>query len=109
VEVVKNDRGALTEPAPGRSGLDIVLEFLRAHPDVYGLSPADINGLHHGESRSRATGIRMVRVEQRVNGIPVFQSDTRFVLDREGRLIRGVGLLVPGAGAGARNRAGHRR
>ncbi len=34
VEVVKNDRGALTEPAPGRSGLDIVLEFLRAHPDV---------------------------------------------------------------------------
>ena len=102
VEVVKNDRGALTAPAPGRAGLDIVLDFVRAHADVYGLTPADISGLHFlGESRSRATGLRMVRVEQRVNGLSVFQSDTRFVLDREGRLIRSVGLLVPGAVAGA--------
>src|SRR5262245_40969754 len=101
VEVVKNDRGALTAPAPGRPGLEIVLEFLRTHPEVYGLTPADINQLHFiGESRSRATGIRMVRVEQRINGIAVFQSDTRFVLDPDGRLIRSVGLLVPDAGAG---------
>jgi subtilisin-like proprotein convertase family protein len=102
VEVVKNDHGALTEPAPGRPGVDIALEFVRAHPDVYGLTPADINGLRFiGESRSRVTGIRMVRVEQRVNGLPVFGSETRFVLDREGRLIRSVGLLVPGATGGA--------
>src|SRR5215831_800121 len=96
VEVVKNDRGALTPTAPpGRAGLDIVLDFIRSHPDVYGLTPADINGLHFlGESKSRVTGIRMVRVEQRVNGLPIFQSDTRFVLDRDGRLIRSVGLLV---------------
>ena len=101
-EVVKNDHGALTEPAPGRPGVDIALEFVRAHPDVYGLTPADINGLRFiGESRSRVTGIRMVRVEQRVNGLPVFGSETRFVLDREGRLIRSVGLLVPGATGGA--------
>jgi subtilisin-like proprotein convertase family protein len=102
VEVVKNDRGALTAPAPGRPGLDIALDFVRAHADVYGLTPPDINGLRVlGESRSRATGLRMVRVEQRVNGLPVFQSETRFVLDRGGRLIRSVGVLVPGAAAGA--------
>jgi hypothetical protein len=102
VEVVKNDRGALTAPAPGRAGLDIVLDFLRTHPDVYGLAPADLGGLHYlGESKSGVTGIRMVRVEQRINGFPVFQSETRFVLDRDGRVIRSIGLLVPNAAAAA--------
>src|SRR5262249_41358351 len=101
IEVVKNDRRALTPPAPGRAGLRIVLDFIRSHPDVYGLTSADLNGLHClGESTSRVTGIRMIRIEQRVNGFAVFQSDTRFVLDRDGRLIRSVGLLVPNAMAG---------
>jgi hypothetical protein len=101
-EMVKNDRGTLTGGAPGRPGLDIVLDFLRTHPDVYGLIAGEINALHFiGESVSRVTGIRMVRVEQRINGLPVFQSETRFVLDRDGRLIRSVGALVPGASARA--------
>ena len=40
----------------------------------------------------------MVRVEQLANGAPIFQSETRFLLDREGRVWRSLGLLVP-AGA----------
>ena len=42
----------------------------------------------------------MLRAEQAIDGIPVFQSDTRFILDREGRLIRTTGRLVSPAGAG---------
>ena len=46
---------------------------------------------------SRRNGLRMVRVDQAFYGVPVFQSDSRFLLDREGRLVRTVGTLVPGA------------
>ena len=38
----------------------------------------------------------MVRFEQVVNGVPVFQSETRAIIDRYGRLVRTLGLLVPG-------------
>jgi hypothetical protein len=98
-EVVRSPRGALTEPASGASAA-IVTSFLRAHPDLYGLSAADVDALRFGgESVNRGSGLRMLRAEQRVNGIPVFQSDARFVLDREGRLIRTIGALVPAAAA----------
>ncbi len=43
--------------------------------------------------------MRMVRVEQVVNGLPVFQSDTRFILDAQGRVFRSTGLMIPNASA----------
>jgi hypothetical protein len=43
--------------------------------------------------------MRMVRMEQTVNGLPVFQSETRFILDAGGRVFRSTGLLVPNATA----------
>jgi subtilisin-like proprotein convertase family protein len=66
------------------------------------LSREDISTLRFlGESFSRGSGMRMVRVEQVVNGHPVFQSDTRFILDSEGRLFRSTGLIIPDATATA--------
>jgi subtilisin-like proprotein convertase family protein len=101
-EVVRNPGGALTGPAPGRPGIDIVREFLTARTALYGLAPADIASLRFlGESVSRRSGLRMVRVEQVVNGLRVFQTDTRFILDRDGRIVRSVGLLVPADGTQA--------
>jgi uncharacterized repeat protein (TIGR01451 family) len=97
-EIVRNNQGALTGPAPGRAGKDIVLDFLRAHTALYGLSEADLANLRFkGESLDRKSGLRMVRFEQVANGLPVFQSDTRVTLDRNGRIIRVVGLLAPNA------------
>ncbi|MGQ0540972.1 MAG: M36 family metallopeptidase [Blastocatellia bacterium] len=99
VEIVRSP-GALTEAAPGRSGIDIVREFIQANKKLYGLSDGDIGDLKFiGESVSRASGIRMVRVEQNLNGLPIFQSETRFVLDREGRIIRSLGSMIPKASA----------
>jgi uncharacterized repeat protein (TIGR01451 family) len=99
-EVVRNPHGGLTAAAPGRAGIDVVRDFLHANKAVYGLSDAEIEALRFkGESASPKSGARMVRVDQVVNGIPVFQSDTRFLLDRSGRLVRAVGLLVPQASA----------
>lgn len=93
---------ALTDAAPGRASFDIVKDFLTANAALYGLAEADLANLHFlGESVSPGSGLRMVRVEQRVNGQPVFQSETRFILDRDGRLIRSVGQMVPNATATA--------
>ncbi len=95
-EVVSGDRGALSAPAPGKPGIDDVRAFLHANAALYGLTSAEIDGLAFlGESLSPKSGLRMVRVEQRVQGIPVFQSETRFILDRDGRVWRSLGLLVP--------------
>ena len=94
-EMVSGEKGPLSAAAPGRPGIDAVRDFLRANRDLYGLTREEIDVLHFlGESVS-PSGLRMVRVEQRRNGLPVFQSETRFILDRQGRIWRSLGLLVP--------------
>ena len=96
-EVVRNRGGRLTGPAPGRASTTTVLEFFRDHAGTYGLDRQPAAGLEAlGESRSRSTGLRMVRVGQRVKGLPVFQGESRATLDRDGRLVATVGRLVPG-------------
>ena len=101
VEIVRSADG-LTKSAPGRTGEEIVREFISNNRGLYGLSDGEINDLNFiGESISPESGVRMVRVEQVINGRPVFQSETRFILDREGRIIRSLGLIVPNASASA--------
>ncbi len=101
-EVVRSNGGTLTAPAPGRDAVAIVGDFLHSNQALYGLSGAEVSALHFlGESRSPANGLRMVRFEQQVNGLPVFQSDTRFIVAADGRLVRSVGLLVPSLTAAA--------
>ena len=100
VEIVRSANG-LTKASPG-SGEQIVREFISANRGIYGLDEGEITNLHFiGESISPDSGLRMVRVEQLINGRPVFQSETRFILDREGRIIRSMGLMVPGASESA--------
>ena len=100
-ELVRNPRGALTPPAPGAASAAIVSGFLETHAALYGLAAADLATIRFlGESVNRSNGLRMLRAEQAIDGIPVFQSDARFILDREGRLIRTTGRLVSPAGAG---------
>src|ERR1700752_3414428 len=100
LEVLRSTTGALSGPTPGRNGADVVRSFISANSDLYGLSSKDIATLKiGGESFSGVSGMRMVRVEQVVNGLPVFQSDTRFILDGEGRVFRSTGLIIPNATA----------
>lgn len=87
----------LTEAAPGRTGAEIVLDFYAANKALFGLSDADVAQLYIiGESVS-PSGLRTVRVEQRINGIPVFQSETRVNMTSDGRIVRLLGLFVPDA------------
>lgn len=101
VEVLRS-AGTLTGPNRGRSGVDIVRDFISTNRSLYGLAAGDIAGLHFmGESINRVSGLRMIRVEQTVNGLPVFQTETRFMVDRDGRLVRSTGLFIPNAAANA--------
>lgn len=92
--------GTLSGPAPGQSGEAIVRGFVRDNKSLYGLSSRQIDGLNFpGESVSGRSGLRMVRAEQMLNGYPIFQSETRFLIDREGRLVRSVGAMILKASA----------
>jgi len=98
-EIVAGERGPLSVAAAG-SGFDVVRAFLHANHALYGLSDAEIDALHFlGESVSPKNGMRMVRVEQLLNNRPVFQSESRFILDRSGRVWRSLGLFMPNAAA----------
>lgn len=97
VEIIESLKG-VTPAAPGRTGEEIVRGFISANRKLYGLDEGEIANLNFiGESVSPDSGLRMVRVEQVVNGRPVFQSETRFILDRDGRIVRSLGLMVPNA------------
>lgn len=89
---------ALTAAAPGVDSESIVRTYLSAHGVLFGLSAADLTDLVAlGDSPGGASGLRMLRMEQRIADRPVFQSETRFLLDRHGRLVKVVGLLFPHA------------
>ena len=93
-EMVSGGSRALSRPAAG-TGIEVVRGFLHAHKALYGLTDAEIDALHFlGESVS-PSGQRMVRVEQRIGDRTVFQSETRFILDAQGRIWRSLGQLVP--------------
>jgi len=95
---VYNKRGSLTEPSPALSSEIIVRNFLMTHGDIYGLSQSDLNDLVVlGDSPGAQEGVRMLRMEQQVNGRPIFQSETRFILKQDGSLVKSLGTMVPRA------------
>jgi hypothetical protein len=97
-ESVVNKAGGLTDPAPGQGSEAVVRSFLNRHGALYGLSTEDLADLVVvGDSPGGSSGLRMLRMEQQLDGRPVFQSETRFLLDREGRLLKSVGRMVPAA------------
>ena len=96
-EVFRSREAPLAAGAKGRSASTTALDFLRDHAGIYGLTEEQAGKLELlGESASRADGLRMVRVRQSLGGMPVFQSETRLLLDRDGSLVRTVGRIVPG-------------
>ena len=99
-ESIRDRTGALTAPAPGRSTEAIVRGYLQRNGDLFGLSAADQADLVVlGDSPGGASGLRMLRLEQQIDGRPVFHSETRFVVVRAGCLIKGLCLMIPHARA----------
>lgn len=94
---VSNRRGELTRPS-SETDETIVRGFLGRHSDLFGMSASERGDLFVlGDSAGGASGLRMLRMEQRVHGVPIFQGEIRFLLDRAGRLVKIVGMLLPHA------------
>ena len=94
---IRSTKGSLTAPSGGSSE-QIVRTFLAQNAATFGFTAADLSDLVVlGDSPGGGSGLRMLRMEQQIDGRPIFQSETRFILDRNGRLVQGAGRLVPHA------------
>jgi uncharacterized repeat protein (TIGR01451 family) len=90
----------LTNPAPNSSSESIVRNFLDENAALFGLTSADLGDLAVlGDSKGGSSGLRMLRMEQQLGGRPIFQSETRFLLKKDGSLTAVLGQLIPNAHA----------
>ncbi|MDX3752686.1 M36 family metallopeptidase [Streptomyces sp. AK08-02] len=86
--------GYLTS-ASGSAPEDIARKYLRAHPDVFGLSAAQVQGLTLRKQYTDVAGIRHLSFVQSVDGVPVFGNGVKANVARDGRLISVLGAPVP--------------
>ncbi|MFD5406097.1 M36 family metallopeptidase [Streptomyces griseorubiginosus] len=91
-QVAKLD-GYLTPPSDD-SPEDIVRDYLRAHPDVFGLADAQINDLTLRKQYTDVAGIRHLSFVQSVDGVPVFGNGVKANVSRDGRLVSVLGAPV---------------
>ncbi len=87
--------GYLTS-ASGAAPEDIARKYLRAHPDVFGLSAGQVNGLTLRKQYTDIAGTRHLSFVQSVDGVPVFGNGVKAHVARDGRLISVLGSPVRG-------------
>ncbi|SNX66422.1 fungalysin/thermolysin propeptide [Streptomyces sp. TLI_55] len=92
-QVAKLD-GYLTPPSDD-SPDNIVRDYLRARPDVFGLADAQVNALTLRKQYTDVAGIRHLSFLQSVDGVPVFGNGVKANVSRDGRLISVLGAPVP--------------
>ncbi|WP_330288796.1 M36 family metallopeptidase [Streptomyces sp. NBC_00576] len=85
--------GYLTS-ASGADPEDIAREYLRAHPDVFGLTAGQVQGLTLRKQYTDVAGIRHLSFVQTVDGVPVFGNGVKANVARDGRLISVLGSPV---------------
>ncbi|MDX3587257.1 M36 family metallopeptidase [Streptomyces europaeiscabiei] len=73
---------------------DIVRAYLRAHPDVFGLSTGQVGDLTLRKQYTDVAGIRHLSFVQSVDGVPVFGNGVKAHVARDGRLISVLGSPV---------------
>ncbi|WP_307628312.1 M36 family metallopeptidase [Streptomyces turgidiscabies] len=87
--------GYLTS-ASGAAPEDIARKYLRAHPDVFGLSAGQVDGLTLRKQYTDVAGTRHLSFVQSVDGVPVFGNGVKAHVARDGRLISVLGSPVRG-------------
>jgi len=87
--------GYLTAASPADPE-DIARQYLRAHPDVFGLSADQVRGLTLRKRYTDVAGIRHLSFVQSVDGVPVFGNGVKANVARDGRLISVLGSPVRG-------------
>ncbi|MEV5952947.1 M36 family metallopeptidase [Streptomyces sp. NPDC051987] len=91
-QVAKLD-GYLTPPSDDRPE-DVVRDYLRARPDVFGLTDAQVRDLTLRKQYTDVAGILHLSFLQSVDGVPVFGNGVKANVSRDGRLISVLGSPV---------------
>lgn len=76
------------------SSEDVVRRYLRSHPDVFGLTDAQVRDLTLRKQYTDVAGIRHLSFLQSVDGVPVFGNGVKANVSHDGRLISVVGSPV---------------
>lgn len=91
-----NLSGHLSEPS-ALPPLEILLGFLESQASLYGLPPAELDRFElTSQFTSQHTGITHLTLEQRYQGLVVYNSRIRGAIDGDGRIINVVGAYHPG-------------
>jgi extracellular elastinolytic metalloproteinase len=86
--------GFLTGPSQ-KDAKAVVLDYVRAHPRVFGLDADDLAGLRVVRDYRDFGGTRHLIWAQVSRGIPAFGNDLRASVTRDGRLVNVLGSPVP--------------
>lgn len=101
-EVVGTAPGTGFLTGPGSDHVATLRAFLSGFADAFGLSPANVERLEVVADYTNPAGnMSWVELEQRVNGLPVFQGAVRGGFTARGELARTTGLLASGLDEGA--------
>ncbi|MBI1356690.1 MAG: hypothetical protein GC160_20310 [Acidobacteria bacterium] len=88
--------GSLSAPRPGVAAGERALEFLRTHQAVFPFSAEEIAALRPAREDD-AGGLRVVRYDQTVQGVPVYGGRISVAVDGSGRVIQvTTGDALPG-------------
>ena len=94
---VVNYVGALTGPQAGREPAAVGLDFVRANLGLLGLSEADLAGMETTDTvYSAVSGATYVYLRQRHEGLPLYNGQLHFGVDRNGRVMIVNNLFLPG-------------
>src|SRR5262245_47526269 len=92
--------GFLTGPSAATAQL-IALAYVRSHPDVFGLSAAEVSRLQLRKDYVDIAGTHHLSFIQAVSGVPVFGNGLKANVARNGRLINVVGSPIAALPTGA--------
>ncbi len=96
VSYVGRSDGLLTAPSSDQP-MEIVLDYVRAHDDVFGLGERDVANLKLVARSVSPDGIVHLRFNQVLDGILSFDSGIDGHVTADGRLVNVSGAPVPGA------------
>ncbi len=90
----------LTGPVGG-DRVGAVRNFLKNNQDLVGIEPQNVDTLKVGADYTNPDGnLSYVRLEQEINGIPVFRGELTAGFTKDNRIIRMINNLAPGVDSG---------
>jgi hypothetical protein len=94
---ILHGRAFLSEGDSGQRNAETLRDFLKESSELFGLSNAQINELKITADYTNPDGnLSFAHLEQRINGVPVFQGEVKAGFDKRGAMFRVINNLAAG-------------